>query len=408
MQKAKKIAHRITIIFVGLFILTLPFSHDILPNIGEYFHPFFAKLAKWVGDNIFHISTTYTHELLSDSTGLYIHTFNLLIISIIGGLIWGFFDKQQTYFAKIQTGFYVFISYYLSFYLLHYGFHKIFKTQFYLPEPNTLFTNVGEMTPDILYWTTLGSSYMYSVFTGFLEVIPAVLLWFKSTRLLGACIALGVLVNVFMINMGFDISVKIFSGFLCFLAALLVLPYLPNLYRFFVVNERTFPTKQPSLSSSTKAAFLKSLVIGLILFEVLVPYFKNNTFNDDKVARPHFHGAYEIQSFMVHGEILAPLVTDKRRWYRFFIHRQGYFITQAMDGQMQDYTLQYDLENQQLILRDYAQQKIILNYIYSAQDSTFVLKGSFYNKPIEVHTKMIDKDKIPLLQPYFHWTIDGY
>ena len=108
----------------------------------------------------------------------------------------------------------VLVSNMLAFFLLRYGFDKLFKHQFYLPEPNTLYTPVGLLSKDILFWTSMGTSHSYNVFMGLIEIIPAFLLFFKRTRMLGGLISFAVLLNVLMINIGFDITVKILSSFL--------------------------------------------------------------------------------------------------------------------------------------------------------------------------------------------------
>ncbi|MBL0144471.1 MAG: hypothetical protein IPP48_00540 [Chitinophagaceae bacterium] len=69
---------------------------------------------------------------------------------------------------------------YLIIILLKYGLDKIFKTQFYLPEPNTLFTTVGHLDKDILFWSTMGSSHLYNTITGCIEILAAVLLFLNQ------------------------------------------------------------------------------------------------------------------------------------------------------------------------------------------------------------------------------------
>src|SRR5205085_9499653 len=106
--------------------------------------------------------------------------------------------------------------YYLCLQLLKYGVDKIFKNQFYLPEPNTLFTPAGMLDKDILYWSTMGTSYGYNIFLGSLEIAAALFILIKRTRLIGLLLSLGILINVTEVNFGFDISVKLFSLFLLF------------------------------------------------------------------------------------------------------------------------------------------------------------------------------------------------
>ncbi|MFK7908003.1 MAG: hypothetical protein AB8B69_22930 [Chitinophagales bacterium] len=410
---SQKLGFRFAVCFVLLFIFSLPSPNTFLPNVGGYLQPFFEALTKWFGDNILQIQQPYTHQLVSDSTGLYIHTFVLLLIAAITGIVWSTFDFKRKNHQVLAYWFRTFISYYLAFQLFKYGFNKVFKLQFYLPEPNILYSNVGSLGRDILYWSLMGASYSYTVFSGVLELIPAFLLLFRRTRLLGALIAFGVLVNVVMINVSFDISVKILSSFLLLLSALIIFPDLRNLYRFFLQNQKTTLQKWAPIYSSSKHIWMysvgKSFVILLLLVDVLFPYFKANNFNDDLAPRPFLHGAYEVSIFAVNQDTIPPLLTEQNRWKRFFVHREGYFILENMQEQMQDFPLQINSHTQEMILKEeLSGRQLIFQYNYSPTDSLLQLKGSFQNNSIHIEAQQIDLQQLPILQKNTNWTIDDY
>ncbi len=191
--------------FTCLFIVTLPFHYQVFPDPGSFMRSFFEAMVKWSGTHIFGAGPSFSATIASDSVGMYIHVFNCLVIAFVFAFLYATFNKRDVQYPKINYWFQVFISYYLALQLLKYGFDKVFKAQFYLPEPNTLFTPLANLTPDILYWSAMGTSRFYSVFMGLLEIIPAILLLFKPTRVIGAMIASLVLLNVVMINFGFAI-----------------------------------------------------------------------------------------------------------------------------------------------------------------------------------------------------------
>ncbi len=412
MKALQIISFRIIFSFVLLFIISLPFPHHFIPDIGQYLSPYFEVLVKWFGENVFHLKSAYTSILVSDSTGLYIHVFIVFIISVLISVAWTILDKHGNNLDKLKYWFKVIISYYLSMQLFEYGFNKLFKYQFYLPEPNTLFTPIGGLSPDILYWSTMGTSYSYTVFMGLLEIISAILLLFKRTRLLGAIIAMGILINITMINFGFDISVKLYSCFLLFLSIVIISPDLKKLFVFFILNKQVITSEwAPTINSKKRILFysiFKSLIIGLILFDTLFVYFVTNNFNDDKAQRPFLHGAYNVKIFVKNNDTLAPLQTDKYRVKRIFIHREGYLIAQSMNDEMQDYKLRYEIINNKLILESYDSSKVILDYTYNKMDSTLFLSGSVYNDSVKIYSKQIDLSKLPIFQQNFHWTIDSY
>jgi hypothetical protein len=93
-----------------------------------------------------------------------------------------------------------------------------------LPEPNLLFTPLGQLDKDILYWSTMGSSYGYNLFLGCTELLTGVLLFFRKTRAIGALAAVFICANIVAVNFSFDISVKLLSSFLLLLSLFIAIP----------------------------------------------------------------------------------------------------------------------------------------------------------------------------------------
>lgn len=401
---------RFVFLFASLFILTVPFPHPWIPDIAGFIHPVFEKLVKWSGSNIFHLQHPYTSKIISDSTGLYIHLFNLAILSLLATITWAIVKKQDDN-QKLFYWFRVFISYYLALQLFNYGFNKIFKWQFYLPEPNTLFTAIGQTHRDLMYWSSMGLSRPYTIFAGIAELIAAMLLLFKRTRLAGALLTFFVLCNVVAINFSYDISVKVYSCFLLLLSCIIIAMYWQRLLVFFSNNknipERNNEIRFNSTTSKRIYVFTKLFIIVIIMFSTLSVYFKENNFNDDKAPRPAFHGAYDVIVFVRNGDTLPPLLTDEFRWRRFFVHRRGYFITQDMADNMQDYQLLVDTVAHNFIIeRQDSNEQFKLIY-KQYPDSTLSLSGSISNDSLWMKFKPIDLNHLPALQHEFNWTIDN-
>ena len=390
--------------FVFLFIISLQFPYHVLPDIGKFTSTLFEMLRTWLGGG--------AGDLVSDSRAMYLHTFLLILISTMGGTVSFYLDKDGRHYTRIKYWFRIAIAWYLSLQLFKYGFDKLFKHQFYLPEPNTLFTPLGYLSRDILYWSTIGASYSYNVFMGLLEIIPACFLLFKRTRLFGALIAMAVMLNVLMINLGFDISVKLYSAFLLLLSGIIIAPDIKRLYSVLVADKAYEPkVVKPSIDSPRWiiiSAIAKSLVIGLILFECLYIYVITGNFNDDRAARPYLHGAYDVTFLKRNKATHTSSIGDWGRLKRIFIHRRGYFITQYENDAMQDYKLINDLEMGRLNLEQYNGSNIVFDYRYSEKDSLLRLKGLVGTDSIEIVAKQVDLKKLPLMQGEFHWTVQEY
>jgi hypothetical protein len=290
--------------------------------------------------------------------------------------------------------------YYIAFILLKYGFDKVFKAQFYLPEPNILYTPFGQLTKDTLYWSTLGTSRFYSVATGLVEVIAAALIVLKRTRILGLMLALGIFINIVFINFGFDISVKTFSLFLVFTNLCAVFPFIRTLVNFFVFGKQNVPKPIPSIiENKTLNVGLKTMLIGLILIEILYPYAASKNFNDDLQKRPFLHGGYRVTNIYPQTDALPAKDLGLKN---IFIHRNHYLIFQDVNDRMTDYHFEVNELKKQLILEDYQKNKMIVEYEFNPKDSIFKL---ILKKNVVV-SKMMNWQDLPALKDKTHYTVD--
>ena len=310
------------------------------------------------------------------------------------------------HFLKIKTDNMVLISrvissYYIVFILIIYGFDKVFKAQFYLPEPNILYTSFGNLSKDILYWSTLGTSRFYSISMGIIEIVTAILILFKRTRILGLLISIGVFVNIILINFGFDISVKTFSIFLLLVTLFSVYPNLKMLINFLVFQKREqlMHTNQEIISNPFLKIWIKFIVVGLLFLQILFPYFQSQNFNDDLQPRPFLHGAYQVNQIIVKTDTLK---TTDFPIHKIFIHRNNYIIFQGKNNVITDYHFEMDSIKKQLLLQDYKKNTICVDYDFTKKDSTFRLRFKNYS----IVSKAINWRKLPALQNQTHYTID--
>ena len=399
---AKSFVERFFIIFSIGFVISFPFPFFVIPNVGGFLATYFISINQFWG-GLFNVDSVGTvFEIVSDSTGLYLHLINLLIFSSGLSLIW--IVKSKVIHPNIKRYFRIGIAYYLALILFKYGFDKIFKHQFYFPEPNTLYTPLNQLSKDILFWSSMGTSYLYSVFSGLIEVIPACFLLFRKTRLLGGLIAMAVLINVVMLNFGFDISVKVFSIFLLLLAFFIISKDSKRLYHVFT-NQKVDGIKDnvfvlQSKNDLLKYALVKSLVICLFLFESIGPYVKIQNFNDDNSIKPYLFGAYDVVNHK----------KDSKSIKRVFFHKQQYFITQLMDDSFESYKVQFSADLSKIYLTNsFHESKIMsLDIKYNKSSKILRIDGVFNQKEIHLQTEKIDLSTLPISNDSYMWNFDGY
>ena len=228
-SKWERILFKFTFGWVIIFIFSFSFPHSFIPDIGKYTSPYFEHIVKWFAANILKIKRNYISQIISDSLGFYIHALLVVFYAGISTLVWTIIDKNKKAYPLLSYYFLVFIRYYLALQMMVYGYNKLFKYQFYLPEPNTLFTTLGATYKDLLYWSTMGVSRSYTMFGGIMEIIAAVLLLFRRTYIVGGLLFISIMINVAAINFCFDVSVKLYTLFLLLLGIIIVLPFLKKM-----------------------------------------------------------------------------------------------------------------------------------------------------------------------------------
>jgi hypothetical protein len=394
--------------FIGFFIVLgisfIPFSFYFFSYQTTVTDFIFEKPIEAVA-RLFNKSIGVS-KVYSDTTSMYILVLLLAILALLIIL----FIRRMTWWKKnhqqVVAVFYSISCYYLILILMKYGIGKLFKDQFYLPEPNTLYTPVGQVSKDLLFWTTVGTSYTYNIIVGSIEVLAAMLLFFRTTRLAGLLLALISVIQIVAINFGFDISVKLYSLFLVLIILFLFIPYRKRMVGALRVSKKEIAPAiwpQVKFKNSFIEAAGKMFVAGVILLETFYPYIKTGHYNDDIANRPYLHGAYEVK-YLLQGNDTLPLHTSPVK--RFFIHRRGYIIFQSPGEVMMDYRLSYDTANASLVLQDYQLRKTTLRYNYSTTDSLLSLQYFQEGKEYRLIGKGLNWRKLPALRKDFHWTVD--
>ncbi|WP_223608574.1 hypothetical protein [Chryseobacterium sp. OSA05B] len=370
-------------IFFLLFLLFFPLT--FLGGFQQKWSLFlWGDLAGWIVKNIFTINQSRI-DFSSDSSSMLALAMILLTVSVLVVVL-----VRKKYHQIIIDLSKEIIVLYLAVVLMKYGFDKIFKVQFYLPEPNILYSRFGNLDRDILFWSTMGTSRLYSVSAGALELLAATLILFHKTRLFGLLVSIGILLNIFLINIGFDISVKFFSLILLSMAVFALKDDWIPLYRFLILKQEVKPEGKREISPKFHAIwiFFKTAFVGLSLAVILFPFINSGNFNDDTSERPLLHGAFK--NIDVNSDIQ----------YIFF-HRNSYLILMDKNEKMVDFHYLQGSKNQ-LILEDYTNKKTKVNYIYQKKDSLLTLNFGKYM----IKTKELNWRTMNAVKPLFHATIE--
>jgi len=137
------------------------------------------------------------------------------------------------------------IAWALGFIFITYGLAKIFRTQFPEASYYLLDQPVGDLPGIQLTWRFFGYSYAYACFVALSQIGSSLLLFFRRTQLLGACLLLPVIGNIVFINFAFDIPVRFFSVVCLLMTLWLVLADSGRLKALFWDNAAAPPRAHP-------------------------------------------------------------------------------------------------------------------------------------------------------------------
>jgi hypothetical protein len=326
----KRVAFRFGFLVAALQIL--PFPLGVIPGTGALAALVFAAwriAVRAFGDVIGIPGVTLVHNGSGDQTWHYVQLLLVAVLATLGTIVWSIIDRRRTSYERLAGIALIFLRYFLASMMLAYGLAKVFEIQFITVSPARLDGRIGDMSPMGMLWTFMGASRPYTVFTGWLEIIPGLLLLWRRTTLIGALMAIVVMVNIVALNFCYDVPVKLFSLQLLVCASAIVWPQAQRLlvaalgYPVPYVPPRIRMT--PRWERARRIARL--VMIGSIAFHIGHTILFYRTF----VPTPGpLHGIWEVERFVADGRDLPPLLTDPVRW-RKLIAARGFVVVRAMD-----------------------------------------------------------------------------
>ena len=121
--------------------------------------------------------------------------------------------------------------------MVSYGTAKVIPLQMPAPPLTRLLEPYGNFSPMGVLWYSIGASFPYERVVGSAELLAAVLLFVPMTATLGGIVALVDSIQIFALNMTYDVPVKLFSFHLILMSLFILAPDIPRLFRLFVLNQ---------------------------------------------------------------------------------------------------------------------------------------------------------------------------
>lgn len=369
-----------------------------------YFFPFYQSshqdLITWIARRIFGFSDEF--QLLNVGSGDRLFDYYAVFanFSIAGavGLIWTGIDRGRLHNEFTKKGLYLGLRVALATVMISYGFIKIIPPfQFQAPSLVRLMSTYGNSSPMGLLWTFMGSSQNYMNFGGMAEVIGGILLLLPRVHLLGALIVFGVSLNVLVLNLSYDVPVKIYSFHLMLVSLVLISYHLKELFSFFVLQN------QVSLKLKTQCFerdFLnKGVNVGLFLFGIFYVWQCLGWLNvKEESPKVPMYGIWYI------GDVTG---TENFPWTHLIFERQDLLAVKNRDGTIEYIKIEEVVEHKSLILNKKEPEGTIAFEIEDLTDGFKKFKTEWAGKPISFMVHKVDVSKFLLLSRGFHFVSES-
>ncbi len=409
--------------FVAWFLLYIFFNpNGILPGVDETFNFYitpFHRLIPWIGQHILRLSkpiTVFTNGS-GDTTYDFITLLLITAFSLLACAAWTLVDRRRPSYTILYYWVVTILRYYLGITMLTYGFAKVFKMQFPSPGPHRLLEPYGESTPMGLAWTFMGYSNGYNLFTGFAEIIPGTLLFFRRTTAIGAFLAFIVSLNIAAMNYCFDIPVKLLSTTMILMSLFLLGDNLRRLFNLFFLEATTRldivprpPVRRNGLRITL--VIIKSLLVVYAFFGTAWLSLQARKEYGDFAPHTPLYGIYNTRSFLYNQDTLAPLQTDTIRWKQLVIDGSptyGYATIKMMnDSSHGYYSVTTDTVQHLVTIKKFSDstKKWRLHYTWPLKD-TLTLWGTRFSAShadsVRIVLARYPMDRFPLNARGFNW-----
>lgn len=399
---------------VYLTLFNLPFPLSL--NLGEtWADRTYAKLwqviVPWFSQHVLQMGRVAIPDFInSDSKGGWVRVLSCLMISTGGALVWAWFDPRRRHDGKIHQLVKTYVRYVLGATMLSYGFSKIVQMQFPFPDLSNLQLTYAESSPTMLLWTFMGYGTAYNVFGGAAEVLGGVLLLFRRTTTLGSLVITAVMMNVVMMNLCYDVQVKLYSIHLLLFAIILLGTDLKRLADVFVFNRPVDAIPMTQLwptNWKTSSLVVKLLLVGWLTYASVTPSIRF-AIKEHNFTKSDLYGIYDVESFTRNGQVVAPLVTDTNSWRKIEIDSDGSGWVRHVDNTyFFGFSSNTDRTANKLTLntgdKRWGNDPIVFVYTYEAPDH-LRLRGNFDGAEVTMLLHRVDEKTLRLLGRKFRWT----
>lgn len=409
---ATRIAFRFCFLYFSLYVVATQMLGGLLPfnwirNLGSA--PFFQRIVTWTGLRVFHLPSTPSFQTSGSGDRMvdYLQVFVLLVIAAGVTAVWSLVDRRRLNYRALDKWFRVFLRLGVGSTMLGYGMVKAVPLQMSAPGLTRLLEPFGHFSPMGVLWASIGASRSYEMFAGFMELIAGTLLFIPQLALLGAMVAFANAVQIFTLNMTYDVPVKLFSFHLILMSLLLIAPDARRIANVLIFNRVAEPSQQPPLFRR-RWLVLIALALqlgygGQLLLDEYADAHRAWYQRGGGAPKSPLYGVWNIETMSIDGQTRSALVTDYGRFRRVLFQTPTAMSFQRMDDTFQGYAAKLDMAAKTITLTS-APNTVVGTFKFDRpHPERLILDGTLDGRALHMEARLFDPARFPLLTRGFNW-----
>ena len=413
---ATRAAFRFCFVYFGLYGLATQLAGGLLlfpnvsfPSLGTRWP--MRDITIWFATRLFGVTSSLAYNGTSGDTVFHwVQTFWLVLVAVLVSIVWSRLDRARAHDPALYKWFRLVVRFALAAQMFYFGMAKVIPTQFPPPSLVTLVEPVGHLSRTDLLWTFIGASTAYQMFTGWAELVAGGLLVVPRTTVLGAVIALADMIQVFVLNMTYDVGLKQIAFHLILLSLFLLAPDAQRLLNVFVLNRTAHPAVHPPLFQTERANRL-ALAAQIVFAVYLVGMFTRLALSfwvgpgGAGAPKSTLYGIWDVDRLAVDGQLRSADLNDyDRRWRRVIFDAPDMVVFQRTDDSFAHYGASIDNDAHSIALRKGDSRIWRATFGYQRPSpERLILDGEMDQHAIHVELHRVDFDAFRLLNSGFRW-----
>jgi uncharacterized membrane protein YphA (DoxX/SURF4 family) len=404
---ATRIAFRFAFLYLVLFCALTQIFTSLIPIPGfdiptpAYLPPFRQGIT-WIATHVFHYTKPLVYVQASgDKVFDWVFVACVLVIAVIGAASWSVLDRRRREYRTLNHWLRVFLRFALAGQMFVYGLVKVFPMQMPFPSLMRLLERFGDFSPMGVLWSSVGASPAYERFAGSAELFAGILLIIPLTSKLGALICLIDMIEVFVLNMTYDVPVKLLSFHLIVISAFLLLPERVRLMQFCLLDRPVEPSRIDKVFTTPRANRISTAVqiaLGLLLLTVQLHGIAKGWKENAATPKTELFGIWNIDQMTINGQVHPPLLTDAARYRRIIFDSPQRSALQRMDDTLVYFGSGFDPKTKKLTLTKRGEFTVFRN----GKDE-LVMDGKLDTRAVHMQLSRIDPSQFMLISRGFHW-----